>query len=238
MKPILIAHPLKRIQLDYHSETALSNFESTFIDRYKQLHDELAAIKNELLQLGPGIDIVMTELNNVRLAFDKLQTKISSTELLFGINQQDELAPGEYTIRPGEINEVLNEFQSVRLQYWGIMVPMHKLFNSVCKKFSAFDITVEVFEKEYAEPYFRNVGKMEIDRRSFDKDMNEFRIEWMAIASLQDTCLDEYTEWARLQTALVNDSDALYARIKNLFQHISASQSFKAGSKENEFDLN
>lgn len=238
MKPILIPHPLKRIHLNYNSEAALNNFETTFIDRYRQLHDELATIKNELLQLGPGIDIVMSELTNVRQAFDKLHSKISSTELVFGVNHGEPIAAGEYSIRPGEINEVLNEFQSVRLQYWSIMVPMHKLFNSVCKRFSTFDATVEQFEKEYAEPLFRNVGRMEIDRSSFDKDMNEFRIEWMAIASLQDNCLDEYTEWARLQTSLVNDSDALYGRIKNLFQHINTVQNFEAGNKEAEFGLN
>ena len=238
MKPILIPHPLKRIHLNYNSEAALNNFETTFIDRYRHLHDELATIKNELLQLGPGIDIVMTELKNVRQAFDKLHGKISCTELMFGLNQDEPIAAGEYTIKPGEINEVLNEFQTIRLQYWSIMVPMHKLFNSVCKRFSDFDGKVEQFEKEYSEPFFRNVVRMEIDKSSFDKDMNEFRIEWMAIASLQDNCLDEYTEWARLQTALVNDSDALYGRIKNLFQHINTLQNFEAGNKEAEFGLN
>lgn len=220
MKPILIHHPLKRIQFSSHSETVFSHFETSFIEHYKQLHDELSSIKSELLELKPGIDIVMTELKTVRVAFDQLNEKIGSAEILFGIDQEKEVQAGGYSIKPGEINKVLNEFQSVRQQYWSIMVPMHKLFNAVCDKFSAFDDAVEKFEKEFSEPLMRNFAIMEIDIRSFKKDMNEFRIEWMAIASLHDTCLDEYAEWAKQQLDLVRDSDVLYCRIKKLFRHI------------------
>lgn len=220
MKPILIHHPLKRIQFSSHSETTFSHSEAAFIEQYKQLHDELSSIKNELLELKPGIDIVMTELKTVRVAFDQLNEKIGSAEILFGIDQEKEVPTGGYSIKPGEINNVLNEFQSVRQQYWSIMVPMHKQFNDVCEKFSSFDDAVEKFEKEFAEPLLRNLAIVEIDIRSFKKDMNEFRIEWMAIAGLHDTCLDEYAEWAKQQLDLVKDSDVLYCRIKKLFRHI------------------
>lgn len=220
MKPILIHHPLKRIQFSSHSETTFSQTEAVFIEQYKHLHDELSSIKNELLELKPGIDIVMTELKTVRAAFDCLHEKISNAEVLFGIDGE-KVIPGEgYSIKPGEINKVLNDFQTVRHQYWGIMVPLHKQFNDVCEKFSGFDDAVEKFEKEFAEPLLRNLSIVEIDTRSFKKDMNEFRIEWMAIASLHDTCLDEYAEWAKLQIELVKDSDVLYCRIKKLFRHI------------------
>lgn len=220
MKPILIHHPLKRIQFSSHSETALSHFETDFIEHYKQLHDELSCIKNELLELKPGIDIVMSEFKIVKAAFDQLHGKIACAEVLFGIAKQTEAMPEDCSIKPGEINKVLNEFQFVRQQYWSIMVPMHKQFNDLCDKFSAFDDAVEKFEKEFSEPLMRNFAIMEIDSRSFKKDMNEFRIEWMAIASLHDTCLDEYAEWARLQLELVKDSDLLYGRIKKLFRYI------------------
>jgi hypothetical protein len=46
MKPTIISHPLKRIHFNYNSEAALSDFETAFINRYKQLHDELASIKS------------------------------------------------------------------------------------------------------------------------------------------------------------------------------------------------
>jgi uncharacterized protein YhfF len=220
MKPILIHHPLKRIQFSSHSEAQFSHFETTFIEHYKHLHDELSCIKNELLELKPGIDIVMSEFKFVKAAFDQLQEKITCAEVLFGIDQETEAPAEDYSIKPGEINKVLKEFQSVRHQYWSMMVPMHKQFNAVCEKFSAFDDAVEKFEKEFAGPLMRNFAIMEIDSRSFKKDMNEFRIEWMAIAGLHDTCLDEYSEWAKLQIELVKDSDVLYCRIKKLFRHI------------------
>jgi hypothetical protein len=219
MRPILIHHPLKRIQFSYHSEAGLNHFESAFIDRYKLLHDELAGIKNQILELKPGIDIVVAEFNTVRVAFETLHQKIGFAEHMFGLCELTETTT-ECSLKPGEITHVLNEFQQIRQQYWSIMVPMHNLFNSVCERFSAFDEAVEKFEKEFAEPMFHNYSIMEIDSRSFRKDMNEFRIEWMAIASLQDHCVDEYSEWAKQQLALVKDSDELYGRIKRLFRHM------------------
>lgn len=238
MKPTLIPHPLKRIHFNYNSEAALSDFEKTFIEKYKQLHDELAAIKNQLLQLDPLIEIVLNRLKKVRKAFDKLNSKITRAELILGIGTADDIIPNEFRVRPGEIQNMLDEFQSLRKDYWHIMVPMHKHFNTVYKRFIAFDDIVEIFEKEFSQPLFRNFETMEIDVYCFDKDMNEFRDEWMVIANLQDTCLDKYNEWAKHQTALVNDSDVLYDRIKKLFQYISDMQNYSAGNEGNGLGLN
>lgn len=237
MKPTLIPHPLKRINFNYNSEAALSDFETSFIDQYKQLHDELAAIKTQLLQLEPAIKKVFTGLKKVRKAFDKLNNKITRTEQMMGILAVDDIVSGECRVRPGEIQNILDEFQCLRKDYWEIMVPMHKFFTSVIERFTAFADTVEQFEKEFSQHLFRNFESMEIDICCFDKDMNEFRAEWMAIANLQDNCLDEYTEWAKYQATLVNDSDLLYDRIKKLFQYISSIQNYNRNNG-NGFGLN
>ncbi len=238
MKPNLIPHPLKRIHFNYNSEAALSDFETAFIAQYKHLHDELATIKNHLLQLAPGIKKVMAELKQVTTGLEKLQTIIIRTEQVFGLGQADKLVPGVYSIKPGEIQKALDEFQGIRSDYWDIMVPMHKQFNSIYERFTAFDDVVEQFEKEYSAPLFHNSENMEIDIRCFDKDMNEFRVEWVGVAHLQDECLDEFSEWAKKQTKLVSDSDNLYDRIKKIFQHINAIKNFNGGNKKNEFGLN
>jgi protein gp37 len=78
---------------------------------------------------------------------------------------------------------------------------------------------------------------MAIDILSFDRDMNEFRVAWMGVAHLQDECLDEYSEWVKNQTVLVNDSDALYNRIKKIFQHVNTIQKFNPGNGNHEFGL-
>ncbi len=238
MKPTIIPHPLKRIHFNYNSEAALSDFEKAFIDRYKQLHDELATIKNQLLQLEPGIKKVMSELEQVITVLEKLRALIIRTERMFGLASAGEIVSGVYTLKSGEIQKALDEFQAIRSDYWDIMVPMNKQFNSVFKRFTAFDDAVEKFEKEYSAPLFRNFRNMEIDIRCFDKDMNEFRIQWVGVAHLQDECLDEYSEWVKKQTGLVSDSDALYDRIKKLFRHINAIQNYNTGNKENGFGLN
>lgn len=238
MKPTIIPHPLKRIYFSYKSEATLSHFETVFIERYKDLHDELATIKNQLLQLGPVIEMVAIEFKNVRKAFNKLREKIARTECVTGIGEGNEVTAGPFTIHPEEINKVLNEFQSTRSNYWSIMLPMHNQFNAVYKRFTDFDDKVEIFEKEFTEPLFRNFEIMEIDARCFDKDMNEFRSAWMAIANLQETCLDSYTEWARLQTTLVNDSSVLYDRIKKLYRHLSKMEGHNMGENVNKTGLN
>jgi hypothetical protein len=237
MKPTIIPHPLKRIHFNYNSEAALSDFETAFIDRYKQLHDELATIKSQLLQLGPDIKKVMAELKQVTSALDKLRTVIQRAERMFGLGPANEIVSCTYNIKAGEIQRVLDELQEIRSHYWEIMVPMHKLFNSIFERFTAFDDAVEQFEKEYSAPLFLNFESMAIDIRCFDNDMNEFRVAWMGVAHLQDECLDEYSEWVKNQTVLVNDSDALYERIKKIFKHINQIQKFNPG-KENEFGLN
>lgn len=238
MKPNLIPHTLKRIHFNYNSEAALSDFETAFIDQYKQLHDDLAIIKAQLLLLEPSIKRVLAELNKLRKAFEKLNEKIIRTELILGIGAADEILHGEYRVRPGEIQIKLDQFQCLRKDYWEIMVPMHNHFNLIYKRFTEFDDKVEQFEKDYSQPLFRNYETMEIDICCFDADMNEFREEWMTIANLQDLCLDEYNEWAKHQTDLMNDSDPLYDRIKKLFQHISNIQNLNAGNKENKAGLN
>ena len=238
MKPTIISHPLKRIYFNYNSEAELSDFETAFIDRYKQLHDELATIKNQLLQLGPDIKKVMTELKLVTNALEKLRTVIVRTERMFGLGPANEIVSCVYSIKSGEIQKVLDELQVIRSNYWELMVPMHKLFNSIFERFTSFDDAVEQFEKEYSAPLFNNFENRTIDIRSFDKDMNEFRVAWMAVAHLQDECLDEYSEWVKKQTVLVNDSDALYNRIKKIFQHMNTIQKFNPGNKENQFGLN
>jgi len=238
MKPTLISHPLKRIQFHYNSEASLSDFETAFIDRYKHLHDELETIKTQLLQLGPDIQTVMAELENATKFFENLKAIIVQTERKLGLAPAGEIMTGEYRIKPGEIQKALDEFQATRNDYWDIMVPMYKLFNKVFERFTAFDNTVEQFEKEFSQPLFRNSKTLEIDIRCFDQDMNEFRIEWMAIANLQDDCLDEYNQWAKQQAALVNNSEMLYDRIKKLFQHISNIQNSNGGDSGNEFGLN
>ncbi|MGZ8558768.1 MAG: hypothetical protein ACXWWC_10560 [Chitinophagaceae bacterium] len=238
MKPSVILHPLKRIHFNYISEAALSDFETAFIERYKQLHDELAAIKSQLLQLAPGIKNVMAELEQATTGLEKLRTIIIRTEQMLGLGPADEIVPGVYNIKPGEIQKALDEFQGIRSDYWDIMVPMHQQFNFIYERFAAFDEAVEEFEKEYSGPLFQNSENMQIDIRSFDIDMNEFRGAWVGVAHLQDECLDEFSEWAKKQTTLVCDSDALYDRIKNIFQHLNAIQNFNGGNKNNEFGLN
>jgi archaellum component FlaC len=238
MKPTIISHPLKRIHFNYKSEAVLSDFETAFIDRYKQLHDELATIKSQLLQLGPDIKKVMAELKLVTAALENLRTIIVRTERMFGLGQANEMVSCTYNIKSGEIQKVLDELQAIRSNYWDIMVPMHKMFNSISERFNAFDDAVEQFEKEYSAPLFDNFENMAIDIRSFDKDLNEFRVAWMGVAHLQDECLDEYSEWVKNQTVLISDSDALYSRIKNIFQHINTIQKFNHGNKENQFGLN
>jgi hypothetical protein len=236
MKPTVIPHPLKKIHFNYNSEAALSDFEKAFIDRYKQLHDELATIKTQLGQLDPAIENVFIQLRDLRKVFDKLNDKVTRTALMLGIGRADDIVSNEFRIRPGEIQNILDEFQSLRKDYWQIMVPMHKQFNTVYNRFTTFDDAVELFEKEFSKPLFSNFETMEIDICCFDKDMSEFRDEWMVIANMQETCLDKYAEWAKYQTALVNDSDVLYVRIKKLFQYISNLQN--TGNEENEFGLN
>ena len=209
MKPNLIHHPLKRIHFTYHSEAALSDFETAFIDRYKHLHDELATIKSQLLQLAPCIKKVLAELSNVTTGLEKLWTVIMRTEQMFGLCPSDEIVPGVYSIKSGEIQKALDEFQGIRSDYWDIMVPMHKQFNIIYERFTAFDDAVEQFEKEYSSPLFHNSENMEIDIHCFDKDMNEFRVEWVSVAHLQDECLDEFSAWAKKQTSMVRDSDEI-----------------------------
>ncbi|HUM66764.1 MAG TPA: hypothetical protein PLV32_12985 [Chitinophagaceae bacterium] len=238
MKPTLIQHPLKRIHFNYKYEAALSDFERAFIERYKQLHDELAMIKDELLELRPCIRKVSRELKLVRKSFDTLHEKIRLTEQRLGLSPAVDIPKGEFRIKPGEINQVLNEFQTVRQEYWAIMVPMHNRFNDVYIRFTAFDDTVERFEKEYSQPLLSNPDSMEIDTNCFDVDMNEFRKQWMAITDMQDVCLDEYADWVKEQTSLVNDSTALYDRIKKLFQYISNIQKYNSTHRENDFGLN
>lgn len=238
MKPTIIPHPLKRIQFNYNSEAALNDFEKAFINRYKLLHDELAAIKTQLLQLDPAIAKVLSRLKSLRKIFDKLNDKVAQTASMLGIVPSGDGQANEFRIKPGEIQSLLNEFQSLRMEYWQIMVPMHKQFNTVYTRFTAFDDTVELFEKEFSKPLFRNSETTEIDICCFDKDMNEFRNEWMVIAHMQEACLDDYNEWAKHQTSLVNDSDALYDRIKKLFQYISDIQNYSKGKEGNEFGLN
>ncbi len=238
MKPTVIPHPLKRIHFKYHSEAALSDFEKAFIDRYRQLHDELASIKNQLLYLAPDIIRVDSELTVVSSAFEKLRTLILRTERMFGMGPADETVPGVYSIKSGEIQSALDEFQAVRSGYWDLMVPMHKKFNSVYEQFAAFDDKVEHFEKVFSAPLFRNQAHMEIDTLCFDNDMNQFRVEWVGVAHLQDECLDDFSEWAKKQTALVSNSDALFVRIKKLFHYIDTIQKLGDGNKENEFGLN
>ncbi len=238
MKPTLIPHPLKRIRFNYNSEAELSDFERAFIDRYKQLHDELALIKEELLQLGPNIRKVYNELKHVRKSFTQLYEKIKLTEQMLGLSPAIDIANGEFRVKPGEINKVLTAFQAIRQEYWNIMVPMHNHFNAVYIQFTAFDDAVERFEKEYSQPLFSNSENMQIDTGCFDKDMNEFRRQWMAITDLQETCLDEYADWVKEQTTLVNDSAALYDRIKKLFQYIGDIQKYNATHGEKDFGLN
>lgn len=238
MKPTIIPHPLKKICFNYNSDAALSDFEKKFIEKYKQLHDELATIKISLLQLGPDIEMVLAGLKEVRKAFNKLDDKITRTELLLGICADDDIIPGEYVVRPGEIQNILDDFQSIRKDYWLIMVPMHNLFNAVYKRFIAFDDTVEQFEKKFSQPLLRNAESMEIDSRCFDQDMDEFRDAWMSITGLQDACLEEYNKWAKRQTVLVNDSDTLYERIKLLFHYISDMQNCDTDNTENQYGLN
>jgi hypothetical protein len=238
MKPTIISHPLKRIHFNYNSEAALSDFETAFIDRYKQLHDELATIKSQLLKLGPDIKKVMAELKQVTMALEKLRTVIVRAERMFGLGPADEMVSCVYNIKSGEIQKVLDELQIIRSNYWDIMVPMHRLFNSIFERFTAFDDAVEQFEKEYSTPLFHNFDNMAIDILSFDRDMNEFRVAWMGVAHLQDECLDEYSEWVKNQTVLVNDSDTLYNRIKKIFQHINTIQKFNPGNGNREFGLN
>ena len=238
MKPTVIPHPLKKIHFTYKSEARLSQFETVFIERYKGLHDELADIKAQLLQLAPIIDIVATEYKNVKKAFDELREKIVRTECMTGIGTSEDFPPSPISIRPDEINKVLSEFQEIRSNYWSIMLPMHSQFNDVYKRFTDFDDKVEVFEKEFSEPLFRNFEIMEIDTRSFDKDMNEFRAEWMSIASLQETCLDKYTEWAKYQTILVNDSSALYNRIKPLYKYLNTLETDYKNNSASRLGLN
>jgi len=238
MKPTIISHPLKRIHFNYNSEAALSDFETAFINRYKQLHDELASIKSQLLKLGPDIKKVMAELKQVTIALEKLRTVIVRAERMFGLGPADEIVSCVYNIKSGDIQKVLDELQVIRSNYWEIMVPMHRLFNSIFERFTAFDDAVELFEKEYSTPLFHNFENMAIDILSFDRDMNEFRVAWMGVAHLQDECLDEYSEWVKNQTVLVNDSDALYNRIKKIFQHVNTIQKFNPGNGNHEFGLN
>ena len=238
MKPTLIPHPLKRIRFHYNSEAALTDFEQAFINRYKQLHDELAMIKDQLLRLGPSIRKVVNEVKIVRKSFDKLYEKIRLTEQMLGLTPALDISKGEFRVKPGEINKVLNEFQGIRQEYWNIMVPMHNNFNDVYIRFTAFDDTVERFEKEYSQPLFNNPQNMAIDTKCFDNDMNEFRKQWMAITDLQESCLDEYAEWVKDQTALVNDSASLYDRIKKLFQYMNNIQQYNISHGKNDFGMN
>ena len=238
MKPSLINHPLKRIHPKYNAEAALSDFETTFIERYKLLQDELATIKAQLLQLKPTIKGVFSLLQEVRQAFDKLNDKITRTALVLGIGFGDDIAPNWYKVRPGEIQHMLDEFQSLRKNYWLIMEPMHHLFTTAYERFAAFDDTVELFEKEFSEALLYNFENMDIDSSCFDNDMNKFREEWTALADLQEKCLDDYNEWAKQQTQLVNDSDALYDRIEKLFQHIHNILNFNSGKEGIQFGLN
>ncbi len=183
MKPSLINHPLKRIHFNYNAEAALSDFETIFTERYKHLQDELATIKAQLLQLKPVIKSVLTPLQEVRQAFDKLNDKITRTALVLGIGFGDDIAPTRYKVRPGEIQHMLDEFHSLRKNYWLIMEPMHHLFTRAYERFADFDDTVELFEKEFSEALLYNFENMDIDSSCFDNDMNKFREEWTALVA-------------------------------------------------------
>jgi hypothetical protein len=238
MKPTLIHHPLKRIRFNYMSEAALSDFETAFIDRYKQLHDELAEVKSQLLQQQPGIKKVAADLKQVICALDKLRKRIVNIERMLGIGPTDTIVNLVYVFKPGDLQTLVDEFQAIRNDYWDIMTPMHQQFHIIYERFIGFDDKVELFEKEYSQPLFRNFDKMEIDISCFDSDMNEFRLEWTAVAHLQEECLDEYSEWGKNHSTMVGNWDGLFDRIKTLYRHITSLRNFTAGNAEHEFGLN
>ena len=238
MKPTLIHHPLKRIHFNYHSEAALSEFEKAFIDRYKQLHDELAAIKSQLMQQQPEIRKVSDELKLVAVSLQKLQTRVNNIERLLGLGNSNAFVDVMYVFKPGDLQNLVDEFQSLRSEYWNIMTPMHQQFHGIYERFIGFDDKVELFEKEYSRPLLHNFQNMEIDARCFDKDMNEFRAEWSSVAHLQEECLDEYSEWGKNHASMVGDWDVLFERIKILYRHISSIKNFTVGNSDHEFGLN
>jgi hypothetical protein len=238
MKPTLIHHPLKRIHFNYHSEAALSEFEKAFIDRYKQLHDELAAIKQQLMQQQPEIKKVSDELSLVAVSLQKLQTRVNNIERMLGLGKSDAFVDVMYVFKPGDLQNLVDDFQSIRSEYWNIMTSMHQQFHVIYERFIGFDDKVELFEQEYSRPLLHNFQSMEIDARCFDKDMNEFRAEWSAVAHLQEECLEEYSDWGKNHAAMVSDWDVLFERIKILYRHISSIKNFTAGNTGHEFGLN
>jgi hypothetical protein len=238
MKPTLINHPLKRIQFNYHSEAALSEFETAFIDRYKKLHDELATIKNQLIGQQPAISLVSSELKKVASALEKLRSRVFHIERMLGLGETDTVVDVIYVFKPGDLQALVDEFQSLRAGYWNIMTPMHQQFHDIYDRFIGFDDKVEEFEHEYSRPLFRNVDRTEIDISCFDKDMNEFRLAWTAVAHLQEDCLDEYSEWGKNHSLMVNEWDTLFERIKILYRHISTVRKFSTGSSGIGFGLN
>lgn len=238
MKPTLIHHPLKRIHFNYHSEAALSEFETAFIDRYKRLHDELASIKTQLIGQQPDILKVVKELELVAAVLAKLKAKVANVERLLGLGTSTTIVDILYVFKPGDLQNLVDRFQEIRSEYWDNMTPMHQQFHAIYERFIGFDDKVEEFEKEYSRPLFRNFKNMEIDICCFDKDMNEFRMEWSAVAELQEECLDQYSAWGKNHAAMVGEWDALFERIKVIYRHITSIRNFTAGNTEHEFGLN
>jgi hypothetical protein len=114
-------------------------------------------VSKAAVKTWPDIKKVMAELKQVTIALEKLRTVIVRAERMFGLGPDDEIVSCVYNIKSGDIQKVLDELQVIRSNYWEIMVPMHRLFNSIFERFTALYDAVELFEKEYSTPLFHKL---------------------------------------------------------------------------------
>lgn len=216
MKTCTIELPLRTIHFKVFDRKQ-SSFEAAGVEAYKNLHQDIWAIKQQWLKCLDIVADTRKLKNDMQLAYDNMDLEVRKYGHIAGMPEEEDHLPrdenNKFSVIIGDLQKSIDAFSGLVDLYneerFGadvIMSDGEEMNERLNESFTHFDRT-------YFSPMLHDYDNMQIDMASFDDDFQLLKTAYGEIDEMRDAYIDEWNE-------LMEDFRNIDKKVKVLNKHI------------------
>lgn len=234
MENIIIETPLRNISLRVEgNRDKLSVLEEESLKKYTELHHFIFQISEGYRVWYNQALAHRTTLQHLVQEIEILEGKQKRFGEIAGYSIYDIEGPDNqsYTLKPGEFQKEVQEFEKVYNAFFAAFKPFVAHFSSLEKDYEQYDSLFTEFDKSYFAAMWKDCTSMRIDMCRLDDDYNELK-ELLQIHEIRDKAIDEYNTLPYDYQAIVPRIERIYSGLKSIFDNIKMWEEASKNSDE------
>lgn len=223
MNTISTSHPLRTIQLAYHTDKTPPAWETEAMKSYFYMHDEVWRLKTVREASEVQLTAILSKMQELTVQLYPIEQEADILEVAFGIRSVDDLPDFD-----GSLDIDIHTFVHTVLHHEEELQKLHadvtasvEQYNAFLKDYNAFDEWFETFSSGDLYRLYQEWETIRIDTVSLDDDHQNFLDVLSPITDAENRYFDQALACFEQFKELVKTSEKIYRRTEKINEAVN-----------------